>query len=83
MDKQSLIHQIHDTLKKLDSLDNKIQSFIPEEGRKKRLLADVDALFERYPDKEKHPPLFGLLIGVKDIFRTEKLPSKLSSKLPI
>ena len=61
----------------------KILSFIPEKERFKRLREEAKALLERYPIPKKRPPLFGIPIGVKDIFHVNGFDTKAGSQLPI
>ena len=59
-----------------------IQAFIPEENRFNRIRSTADQLFTQYPDPESRPKLFGLLIGVKDIYFVDGFPTSAGSKLP-
>ena len=55
---------------------------MPEEHRFSRLRDEYRALEERYPDPEARPPLFGLPVGVKDIFHADGFETHAGSKLP-
>jgi Asp-tRNA(Asn)/Glu-tRNA(Gln) amidotransferase A subunit family amidase len=59
-----------------------IFAFIPEKDRFTRLRQEADALLARYPDLVKRPPLFGMLLGVKDIFHVKGFITQAGSKLP-
>ena len=59
-----------------------VQAFLPEEQRFDRLRTQYQELEERYPDVEARPPLFGLPIGVKDIFHAEGFETHAGSRLP-
>ncbi len=59
-----------------------VQAFLPEDGRFARLRADYKALEARYPDRADRPPLFGLPVGVKDIFRADGFETHAGSRLP-
>jgi Asp-tRNA(Asn)/Glu-tRNA(Gln) amidotransferase A subunit family amidase len=59
-----------------------VRAFLPEEGRFDRLRRDLDRLQERWPEPAHRPPLFGVLVGVKDIFRVDGFPTRGGSKLP-
>ncbi|MCP5099395.1 MAG: amidase, partial [Chloroflexi bacterium] len=48
-----------------------VLAFVPEDGRFARLRRDAETLLAKYPDVEKRPLLFGIPIGVKDIFQTD------------
>jgi Asp-tRNA(Asn)/Glu-tRNA(Gln) amidotransferase A subunit family amidase len=82
MSLESLQVRVKSQLDKIDKEDNQIQSFITEDSRFERVENHIDNLFEIYPDEKSRPPLFGLTVGVKDIFRTAELPTKGGSKLP-
>ena len=59
-----------------------ILAFVPEENRFARLQREADALVLRYPDLIIRPPLFGALVGVKDIFHVEGFVTQAGSQLP-
>jgi Asp-tRNA(Asn)/Glu-tRNA(Gln) amidotransferase A subunit family amidase len=59
-----------------------VRAFLPEEGRFDRLRRELDRLAERWPDPERRPPLFGVLVGVKDIFHVDGFPTGGGSRLP-
>lgn len=59
-----------------------VLAFIPEKDPFARLKQEADALLSRYPDLVKRPPLYGMLVGVKDIFHVEGFFTQAGSKLP-
>lgn len=59
-----------------------VLAFLPEEGRFDRLRKEAQALIKKYPYPDNRPELFGLLIGVKDIFHTRGFLTKAGSNLP-
>jgi Asp-tRNA(Asn)/Glu-tRNA(Gln) amidotransferase A subunit family amidase len=59
-----------------------VLSFIPEENRFARLQKEADELVAKYPDIITRPPLFGMLVGVKDIFHVNGFTTQAGSKLP-
>ncbi len=59
-----------------------VLAFVPEEGRFDRLRREAKALLKRYPDPEKRPPLFGVPIGVKDIFHVDGFITRAGSRVP-
>ena len=77
---EDFINSICDRIDRKESL---IHSLIPEIGRRQRLLREARDLKEKYPDKNKRPILFGIPIGVKDLFRVDGFPTQAGSKLPI
>jgi len=78
----TLEQYIEETLERISEVDGKIHSLLPERNRKKRLLAEAKALQEKYPKPNQRPPLYGVLVGIKDLFRVDGLPTKAGSKLP-
>ncbi|MGB6849548.1 MAG: amidase [Thermoanaerobaculia bacterium] len=86
----ALTAEARDLLGTLDLLENHfareeppIQAFVPEEDRFARLRRDAEELFTRFPSSEERPPLFGVAIGIKDIFHVEGLPTRAGSDLPV
>ncbi len=78
----SLTDYIEQTINRMEEIEPAIRSFLPEENRRVRLLLEAKGLLEMFPRPETRPPLFGLLVGVKDIIYTEHLPTLAGSKLP-
>ena len=79
-------------LARLEEVEPRMQAFVPEEGRRARLEAACAGLTERYPGKAaagaggagsgvSRPPLYGVVVGIKDMFRVEGLPTRAGSKL--
>src|SRR5262245_39235512 len=59
-----------------------IQAFVPEENRFERLRREADELVIRYPRPEARPPLFGVPVGIKDIFHVAGFTTRAGSQLP-
>ena len=59
-----------------------VLAFVPEEGRFSRLYREAEELLRRYPQPETRPPLFGIPVGVKDIFHVAGFTTRAGSKLP-
>lgn len=60
----------------------KLHAFVPEEGRFERLHRDAERLLARFPQPDSRPRLFGVPIGVKDIFHVDGFPTGAGSRLP-
>ncbi|MEE9215913.1 MAG: amidase, partial [Anaerolineales bacterium] len=65
-----------------EARESEVQAFLPEEDRFSRLREHYKALEERFPDRESRPSLFGLPVGVKDIFHADGFETHAGSKLP-
>ena len=59
-----------------------VLAFVSEENRFGRLQKDADALVSSYPDIINRPTLYGLLMGVKDIFHVKGFRTQAGSRLP-
>ncbi len=82
-------------LARLADLDERVRAFLPEESRRERLLRELGELRQAFPAAvaaaageagsgggKRRPPLVGALVGVKDLFHVEGLPTKAGSHLP-
>lgn len=68
-------------LERIHNLDGKIESLLPEPERKVRLASDIAGLADRY-DRSSKPPLYGALVGVKDIFHVDGFVTRAGSVIP-
>ena len=77
---------LDDSLDKLEALierrEPEVQALLPEAGRFDRLRREVADLLRRYPDPAARPPLFGVLVGVKDIFHVGGFATRAGTDLP-
>ena len=78
--------KLSDYLAKLEpyfEAENKrVLAFLPEENRFERLQREAAQLEARYPYPQSRPPLYGVPVGVKDIFRVDGFPTRAGSNLP-
>jgi Asp-tRNA(Asn)/Glu-tRNA(Gln) amidotransferase A subunit family amidase len=81
-DEEELLAYVNQICKEVSNKDHLVNAFLPESVRFRRLHKDIDNLKNQYPTTENRPPLFGLLVGVKDIFLVDGFPTKAGSKLP-
>ncbi len=70
------------TLDRIDSIEAGIMALLPEPRRRERLLAQASALEKEFPHPGKRPPLFGVLLGVKDLFAADGFETRAGSRLP-
>ena len=66
----------------LATVDHDVHALVDEPGRVARLRADAEQLLEQYAGERHLPPLFGVVVGLKDAIRVEGLPTRLGSRLP-
>jgi Asp-tRNA(Asn)/Glu-tRNA(Gln) amidotransferase A subunit family amidase len=59
-----------------------VRAFLPEDGRFERLRKEWATLEARWPDPARRPPLFGVPVGVKDIYHVDGFPTRAGSRLP-
>ena len=79
LDLEDYLNGICDRVEKTDPV---ISSFLPEPGRRERLIKEAKILKQQYPDPSDRPVLYGIPIGVKDIFRTDGFLTQAGSLLP-
>lgn len=73
---------VESTCDRIDAVEPVIEAFVPEPDRRGRLRAEVGAVVRRWPEPADRPALFGIPFGVKDIVRTDGLPTRGGSALP-
>jgi Asp-tRNA(Asn)/Glu-tRNA(Gln) amidotransferase A subunit family amidase len=79
---RDLLTFIREVCDRIDALEPRIQAFLPEPDRTSHLLAQASDVQQRFPDPAQRPPLYGALLGVKDIFRADGFPTRAGSQLP-
>src|SRR5205807_802532 len=77
-----LLTYIDEVCNRIDAAEPLIHALLPEPGRRQRLLSEAEALQKRFPDPVSRPPLYGILLGVKDIFHVDGFPTRAGSQLP-
>ena len=79
---QDVVANVEQALDRLDEVNPQIEAFLPEPNRRERLLREAKVLEQHYPDPANRPLLYGVLVGVKDIYRVEGFPTRAGSSLP-
>ena len=64
------------------SREPSVLAFIPEANRFERLNKEAESLLNQYPKLGNRPSLFGILVGVKDIFHVDGFTTQAGSRLP-
>ncbi|PID56272.1 amidase [candidate division KSB3 bacterium] len=77
-----LFEYINALCDRIETHEPDIKALIPEEQRRERLLREALLLQAQYPDPATRPPLYGITVGVKDIFHVNGFPTKAGSLLP-
>lgn len=67
---------------RFDTVEQDIKAFLPEEDRWSRLDTAVSHLESRFPQPDRRPPLYGVPVGVKDIFSVDGFNRKAGSEVP-
>lgn len=78
----ALSEHINTVCDRIERFEPHIEALLPEPDRRARLLAEAEALAARYPDPAARPPLYGTLIGVKDIFHVDGTITRSGSQVP-
>jgi Asp-tRNA(Asn)/Glu-tRNA(Gln) amidotransferase A subunit family amidase len=76
-----LLAYINDICARIDAAEPHIQALLPEPRRRERLLAQAEALQAHFPDPASRPPLYGIPVGVKDMFNVDGFPTQAGSQL--
>jgi Asp-tRNA(Asn)/Glu-tRNA(Gln) amidotransferase A subunit family amidase len=77
-----MIEYIDQLCDHIEAHDPSIEALLPEPARRARLRAEALALQTRFPDPGSRPALFGVPVGVKDIFHVDGFETRAGSALP-
>jgi Asp-tRNA(Asn)/Glu-tRNA(Gln) amidotransferase A subunit family amidase len=69
-------------LDRLQQVDAEVMAWLPETGRRERVLADAAALARAWPAPGERPVLYGVPVGVKDIFHADGFVTRAGTALP-
>jgi Asp-tRNA(Asn)/Glu-tRNA(Gln) amidotransferase A subunit family amidase len=73
---------VDDLCDRLDAVDDDVSAFLPEPGRRDRLIREATALDARHDDPASRPSLFGVPVGIKDIFHVDGFLTAAGSSIP-
>ena len=73
---------VNETCDRIETADPQLRAVLPEPDRRERLLREAAALEEHFPEIGARPPLFGVLVGVKDIFNVDGFDTRAGSAVP-
>lgn len=77
-----LLAYVDEVCERIDQTDPFVQALLPEADRRRRLRNDASALQAHFPDASSRPPLYGIPVGIKDMFRVNGFPTRAGSRLP-
>lgn len=63
-------------------IDPRVEALLPEPDRLDRLRKEAAGLQARFPEPAKRPPLYGLLVAVKDIFHVSGFVTRAGTLVP-
>ncbi|MEK7469078.1 MAG: amidase [Planctomycetota bacterium] len=69
-------------LARMAERDGEVRAFLEEPGREARVMAEAREVEKRWTDAGERPALFGVPVGVKDLFNVNGLPTRAGSALP-
>jgi len=77
---RSVAAELDARLDRLAAVEPEIEAFVTEDARRER----VTAAAERLPDgpPPERPPLYGVPVGIKDVFHVDGLPTRAGSDVP-
>lgn len=78
----SLIDYLDTLEAHINGREPEVLALLPEADRFGRLRQEAADLLAQYPDPTTRPPLFGVPVGVKDIFRVDGFATRAGSRLP-
>ncbi|WP_030414695.1 amidase [Streptomyces sp. NRRL S-1448] len=77
------VDAVRRTCDRIDAVDPQVRAFVPEDGRRTRLLEAARELAAAGPPGPAgRPALYGVPVGIKDIVQVDGLPTRAGSALP-
>src|SRR5262249_44371683 len=77
-----LVDHVEAVCDRVDTVDPIVNALLPEADRRGRLLREAGTLVARSPEPDNRPLVYGAIVGVKDLFRVDGLPTTAGSLLP-
>ena len=78
----NILDEISEAQAEVGKREEAIKALVPEERRFERLGREAESMLDRYPQANDRPPLFGVLVGVKDVFHVDGFVTQAGSRLP-
>jgi len=77
-----LIGYVEERCRRVTQTDPRVEALLPEPERLERLSAEAGELQARFPNPEERPPLYGVLVAVKDIFHVSGFVTRAGTEVP-
>lgn len=77
-----LIDYVEGMCDRVAQIDPDVEAMLPEQDRLGRLRLEAAQLREKYPNPAKRPPLYGLLVAVKDVFHVSGFVTRAGTMVP-
>lgn len=79
---QSVTSYLDDYYSRIAAVESDISAWVDGPKPQSQVDAEAAALEQRYPEPDSRPSLYGVPVGVKDIFHVNGLPTYANSSLP-
>jgi Asp-tRNA(Asn)/Glu-tRNA(Gln) amidotransferase A subunit family amidase len=80
--KLDLMRYLGEVCDRIEALEPTVQALVPTADRRARLLREAAELERQHPNPEKRPLLYGVPLGVKDIFHARGFVTRAGTQLP-
>jgi len=79
---RNLIEYVEETCARVAQINPRVEALLPEPERLERLRVEAGELQVRFPNPEERPPLYGVLVAVKDIFHVSGFVTRAGTEVP-
>ena len=81
--RMDLVEYVDVMCARVAEVDPRVEAMLPEPERHERLRSEAAALQAKFSDPDTRPPLYGLLVAVKDIFHVSGYVTRAGSDVPL
>ncbi len=78
----ALLPHLENLCSLIEEQEPRLSVFVPGTFNRKQIIDQGKRLFEKFPEPSERPSLFGLTLGVKDIFNAKGYSTRCGSMLP-
>lgn len=79
---QSTTNYLDDCYSRIVAVEDEISAWVAGPKPQTQVNSEATALERRYPNPNSRPPLYGIPVGIKDVFHVNGLPTYANSSLP-